>query len=79
MADYGSITWLRSLTHGRFSNQHPRIARLDVFQDNTRARRYQRLGFRETGHRIVHDRDGRIEVRIERPVNQALGRLAWSS
>ena len=48
---------------------------LDVFQGNTRARRfYERLGFRETGQSTVHERDGRIEVRMERPVNQPLGR-----
>jgi ribosomal protein S18 acetylase RimI-like enzyme len=49
--------------------------RLDVFQDNTRARHfYKRLGFRETGQSTVHQGDGRIEVRMERPVNQSLGR-----
>jgi len=48
---------------------------LDVFEDNLRARHfYERLGFRETGQTTVHERDGRIEVRMERPVNQPLGR-----
>lgn len=41
--------------------------RLDVFEDNARARHfYERLGFRDTGHRTVQERDGRIEVRMER-------------
>ena len=63
---------ISSARNARFSNQPARTARLEVFQDNTRAQPiHQPLGFRETGHRIVHDRDGRIEVRIERPVNQA--------
>jgi RimJ/RimL family protein N-acetyltransferase len=49
--------------------------RLDVFQGNARARHfYERLGFRETGQSTVHERDGRIEVRMERPINQPLGR-----
>lgn len=40
---------------------------LDVFQDNTHARRfYTRLGFRGTGHTTAHERDGRIELRMER-------------
>jgi len=43
--------------------------RLDVFQDNTRARRfYERLGFRETGESSGQQRDGRNEVRMERGV-----------
>jgi ribosomal protein S18 acetylase RimI-like enzyme len=47
--------------------------RLDVFQDNTRARHfYERLGFRETGQRTVHERDGRLQVRMERGINQRL-------
>jgi ribosomal-protein-serine acetyltransferase len=50
------------------ASQHAKTVRLDVFDGNTRARHfYERLGFRETGKRTVHD--GRIEVRMERAVH----------
>ena len=52
-----------------------KTVRLDVFQGNVRARHfYERLGFRETGETTVHQRDGRLEVRMERPVDAAPGR-----
>jgi ribosomal protein S18 acetylase RimI-like enzyme len=63
----GVIAWAAS--------EGARTVRLDVFQGNARARHfYERLGFRETGQSTAHERDGRIEVRMERPVNQPPGR-----
>ena len=48
-----------------------RVVRLDVMQANDRARRlYERNGFRLTGDEIVRERDGLIEVRMERLVDQ---------
>jgi len=41
--------------------------RLKVIQGNGRARRfYERMGFRPTGHEEVRERDGLIEVQMER-------------
>lgn len=57
------------------ASEDAKIVRLDVFQGNTRARHfYERLGFRETGHRTVHESDGRVEARMERPVDHQPGR-----
>jgi ribosomal protein S18 acetylase RimI-like enzyme len=51
-------------------SERARIVRLEVIQTNDRARRfYERNGFRLTGHEAVRERDGRIEVRMERLVN----------
>jgi GNAT superfamily N-acetyltransferase len=47
-----------------------KVVRLDVVQGNDRARRfYERNGFRPTGHEVVRERDGRIEVQMERLVD----------
>jgi GNAT superfamily N-acetyltransferase len=41
--------------------------RLKVIQGNDRARRfYERIGFIATGHELVRERDGRIEILMER-------------
>jgi GNAT superfamily N-acetyltransferase len=41
--------------------------RLRVIQGNSRARRfYERIGFRPTGHKTVRERDGEIEIQMER-------------
>ena len=46
-----------------------RQMRLAVIQTNDRARRfYERLGFRENGRHGVRERDGAIEVEMERAV-----------
>jgi ribosomal protein S18 acetylase RimI-like enzyme len=46
-----------------------RQMRLAVIQTNDRARRfYERLGFRENGRQGVRERDGAIEVEMERAV-----------
>jgi GNAT superfamily N-acetyltransferase len=46
-----------------------RSVRLNVMQPNHRARRfYERCGFRPTGHESIRERDGLIEVQMERPV-----------
>jgi GNAT superfamily N-acetyltransferase len=50
-----------------------RIVRLDVMQANPRGRRfYERNGFRPTGHESTHERDGRIEIRMERVVSRTV-------
>lgn len=47
-----------------------RIVRLDVVRGNTRACRfYERAGFRLTGRESLRERDGQIEVQMERPVD----------
>jgi GNAT superfamily N-acetyltransferase len=47
-----------------------RVVRLDVVGSNDRARRfYERNGFRSTGHEAVRERDGHIEVQMERAVD----------
>jgi len=52
-----------------------RVVRLDVMQANERARRfYARHGFRPTGHEEVRERDGKIEVRMERLVTYGMPR-----
>lgn len=57
------------------SSEGANVVRLDVFEDNPRARRfYERLGFRETGHTSVQERDGRVELRMERPVDRPAAR-----
>jgi ribosomal protein S18 acetylase RimI-like enzyme len=46
-----------------------RSVRLNVMQHNQRARRvYERSGFRATGHEAIRERDGVIEVQMERLV-----------
>jgi RimJ/RimL family protein N-acetyltransferase len=46
-----------------------RSVQLKVMQPNHRARRfYERCGFRLTGHESIRERDGLIEVQMERPM-----------
>ena len=53
------LTWARSAG--------ARVVRLDVIRTNTRARRlYERHGFRLTGRETVRQRDGQIELQMER-------------
>lgn len=48
------------------------LARLDVMATNARARRlYERHGFRLTGQEKVREADGRVELRMERPLDSA--------
>jgi GNAT superfamily N-acetyltransferase len=43
------------------------VVRLAVIESNVRARRcYQRQGFLDTGHRMVRERDGVVEMQMER-------------
>ncbi|HXB00835.1 MAG TPA: GNAT family N-acetyltransferase [Steroidobacteraceae bacterium] len=43
------------------------LVRLKVIHGNDRARRfYQRIGFHPTGHESIRERDGRIEILMER-------------
>lgn len=45
------------------------VIRLTVIKSNAQARRcYERNGFTLTGHEATRERDGRIELRMERPV-----------
>ena len=47
--------------------------RLDVIEDNHRARRlYERHGFRETGHITMRPRDGAREIQMERSMGSTL-------
>jgi GNAT superfamily N-acetyltransferase len=47
-----------------------RVVRLDVAGSNIRARRfYERNGFRPTGREAVRERDGEVEVQMERAVD----------
>jgi GNAT superfamily N-acetyltransferase len=47
------------------------LVRLKVIQGNDRARRfYERMGFRSTGQEEIRQRDGRIEVQMERLVDR---------
>lgn len=47
-----------------------RLVRLNVMQPNQRARRfYERCGFRLTGHESIRERDGLIEIQMERPAD----------
>jgi GNAT superfamily N-acetyltransferase len=51
-----------------------KMVRLKVIQGNDRARRfYERMGFRTTGREEIRQRDGRIEVQMERLVDN----LGW--
>jgi GNAT superfamily N-acetyltransferase len=53
------IGWARS--------EGAKIVRLKVIQGNDRARRfYERMGFRPTGIKVARERDGLIEVEMER-------------
>ena len=46
-----------------------RLVRLKVIQGNNRARRfYERMGFCPTGHEAVRERDGLIEIEMDRLV-----------
>ena len=52
-----------------------RVVRLDVMQAHERARRfYARHRFRPIGHEEVRERDGKIEVRMERLVTYGMPR-----
>jgi ribosomal protein S18 acetylase RimI-like enzyme len=56
-------------------SKRAKLVRLKVIQGNDRARRfYERVGFRPTGIEEVRERDGRVEVQMERvvcgPVNR---------
>jgi RimJ/RimL family protein N-acetyltransferase len=54
------ITWANSLGAQRVE--------LKVILGNDRARRfYERMGFQVTGRQEIRERDGRIEVQMERP------------
>jgi ribosomal protein S18 acetylase RimI-like enzyme len=45
------------------------VVRLSVIRSNHRARRlYERNGFRLTGREAVHERDGDVELQMERAV-----------
>ena len=49
------------------SEQAVKVVRLHVMQSNGRAERvYERNGFRRTGQTVVRDRDGLVEVEMER-------------
>ena len=49
--------------------QGARVVRLDVIHANEPARRcYARNGFRATGHEERRERDGQVQVRMERPI-----------
>jgi ribosomal protein S18 acetylase RimI-like enzyme len=51
------------------------LVRLDVMAANVRARRlYERHGFHLTGHETVLETDGRVELRMERPVGRGASR-----
>jgi ribosomal protein S18 acetylase RimI-like enzyme len=51
------------------ASEGARAVRLDVMQANEPARRcYERNGFRQTGHGVARESDGRIQVRMERLV-----------
>jgi GNAT superfamily N-acetyltransferase len=53
------VAWARS--------EGARVVRLKVIQGNDRARHfYERMGFLPTGHEQVRERDGLIEVQMER-------------
>jgi GNAT superfamily N-acetyltransferase len=61
------ISWARS--------EDAKLVRLKVIQGNDRARHfYERMGFCPTGHEEVRERDGLIEVQMERPVDNLGGR-----
>jgi ribosomal protein S18 acetylase RimI-like enzyme len=46
-----------------------RVVRLNVIQTNDRARRfYERNGFRNTGKEAIRERDGLVEIQMEREV-----------
>jgi GNAT superfamily N-acetyltransferase len=48
------------------------LVRLKVIRGNGRARRfYERIGFRPTGHETVRERDGEIEIQMERDSGRA--------
>jgi ribosomal protein S18 acetylase RimI-like enzyme len=50
-----------------------KIVRLKVIQGNDRARHfYERMGFRSTGQKEIRERDGAIEIQMERLVNHLL-------
>jgi len=52
------------------SGQGARVVRLQVVQDNVRARRlYERQGFRVTGLTRVRQRDGAVELTLERTLD----------
>jgi ribosomal protein S18 acetylase RimI-like enzyme len=49
-----------------------RLVRLKVIEGNVRARGfYERMGFRPTGREEIRQRDGRIEVEMERLVDRS--------
>lgn len=57
------VAWTRS--------EGANVVRLKVIQGNDRARRfYERMGFCPTGHEEIRERDGVIEVEMERRVDR---------
>jgi ribosomal protein S18 acetylase RimI-like enzyme len=50
-----------------------RTVRLEVVKNNVRAQRcYERNGFRPTGRELVRERDGQIQIEMERLVSRQL-------
>jgi GNAT superfamily N-acetyltransferase len=69
MRGSGAADELVAAVLGWAESEGARIVRLDVMQANNRARRfYGRNGFRPTGHERARERDGLIQVQMERLV-----------
>ena|SRR5271165_1912572 len=65
----GAAENLVSAVLGWAQSEGAKLVRLKVIQGNDRARHfYERMGFRPTGQRQVRERDGLIEMEMERPV-----------
>lgn len=71
--DWGGAPELVAAVVAWAKSEGAKCVRLKVIQGNGRARHfYERMGFSPTGYRQIRERDGLIEIEMERSVEHLL-------